>query len=93
MKVTLAGAAAPTFRIDGQLVVRDGAKLVVDADGFTGGGTWTKIVDVRGGRTGSFDPANITLTGKGVAIVQNRTGDASGTIWLKKIRGIAVSIR
>ena len=90
IKVTLADGALPTFRIGGRLTVRGDARLVVDATGFRSGVRWTKIVDVGGGRTGSFDPANISLLGDG-EIVQNRSGDATGSIWLRKAKGFCVS--
>ena len=91
LKVTLADGAVPTFKVDGKLTVCDGAKLVVDAEGFTGGEKWTKIIDVGGGRTGSFDPANIEFSGKG-RIVQSRAGDASGSIWLNHPDGCCLII-
>ena len=91
LKMTLADGARPTFRIDGALTVRGDAKLVVDASDFNGNDRWTKIIDVGGGRTGSFDPANITLVGEG-RIVQDRRGDSTGSIWLERPRGFAVIV-
>ena len=82
----------PTFRIDGRLTVCDGAKLEVDASSFASSNIWAKVVDVRGGRTGSFDPANITLTGDG-RIVQDRRGDSTGSIWLYRPRGMILTFR
>ena len=92
LKVTLADGAVPTFRIDGRLTVCDGAKLEVDASSFASSNIWAKVVDVRGGRTGSFDPANITLTGDG-RIVQDRRGDSTGSIWLYRPRGMILTFR
>ncbi len=91
LKVTLADEAMPTFRIDGALTVHGDAKLVVDAKDFNGDDCWTKIIDVRGGRTGSFDSANITLIGQG-EVVQNRSGDSTGSIWLRRSKGFQVII-
>ena len=90
LRVTLADGAVPTFRIDGRLTVCDGAKLEVDAAALANTNVWAKVVDVRGGRTGSFDPANITLTGEG-RIVQSRRGDSSGSIWLYRPRGMILT--
>ena len=92
LKVTFAGATAPTFRIDGRLTVCAGAKLVVDTSDFRGDGYWTKLIDVRGGRTGSFDPANITVVGYG-DIVQTRSGDSTGSIWLHRGKSFRMIIR
>lgn len=89
VKVTLADGAMPTFRIDGALTVRGDAKLVVEASNFNGNDRWTKLIDVRGGRTGTFDPANVTLVGRG-EVIQDRPGDATGSIWLRRDKGFQV---
>ena len=93
LKVKIADGAIPTIRVTNSLIVYDGAKLVVDATGLTGDeNLWVKIVDVVGGRTGSFDPANITVVGKG-EIVQNRSGDSTGSIWYHRKGGFVLTYR
>lgn len=75
--------------VSGTLTVSAGAKLEVDSTAYEGSAVWIKLVDCAT-RTGSFDPADITLTGQG-EVKQNRNGDQD--IWLYLQRGTLIGVQ
>ena len=95
LKLTLVGNTPPSVKIADKLVVREGAKLVVDATDFTGTQVWTKLVSC-GSRTGSFSAGDITVIGgedvRG-SLVFNKSADSTGSIWWYRPKGTAVVIR
>jgi hypothetical protein len=70
------------------LVICAGAKLEVDTTAYQGKAVWIKLADCAT-RTGSFDPANITVTGSG-EVKQDRNNDQD--IWLYFRRGTMIGI-
>lgn len=78
------------------LVVADGAKLEVDATNYTGDEKWIKLVDCKR-RIGSFAADDITISGRHALgqyeIVQNKAGDATGSVWLHCRSGAMLIIR
>ena len=88
LRCTLGASSAGTFRVAGEMVVGDGARLVVDASKYSGQ-SWVKIVNADS-RTGSF--SDIEVIGGG-AVVQSREGDSSGSIWYRAGRGAILTIK
>ena len=93
LRFRLSGSTPPTFTVTRHLRVSEGSKLVVDARDFTfpAGQQYVKLVSCAT-RYGSFAPEDVTLLGRGVEVVQSRTGDPN-SIWLRKIRGFTISFR
>jgi hypothetical protein len=93
LRFRLSGSTPPTFTVTRHLRVSAGSKLVVDAQDFTfpAGQNYVKLVSCVT-RYGSFAPEDVTLLGRGVEVVQSRTGDPN-SIWLRKIRGFTISFR
>jgi hypothetical protein len=77
-----------TLTASSNLVIYSGAKLEVDTTAYQGNAVWIKLVDCAT-RTGSFDPANITITGKG-EVKQSRNNDQD--VWLYFRRGTMIGI-
>jgi hypothetical protein len=77
-----------TLTASSNLVIYSGAKLEVDTTAYQGNAVWIKLVDCAT-RTGSFDPANITITGKG-EVKQSRNNDQD--VWLFFRRGTMIGI-
>ena len=77
-----------TLTASSNLVICTGAKLEVNTTAYQGKAVWVKLADCVT-RTGSFDPANITITGKG-EVKQNRSSDQD--VWLFFRRGTMIGI-
>jgi T5SS/PEP-CTERM-associated repeat protein len=77
-----------TLTASSNLVIYTGAKLEVDTSAYQGKAVWIKLVDCAT-RTGSFDPANITITGQG-EVKQSRNNDQD--VWLFFRRGTMIGI-
>ena len=89
LRCALGASGAGTFRVKGELAVEAGAKLVVDARDYTGQPVWVRLVNADS-RTGDF--SDVTVLGRG-EVVQNRQGDATGSVWLYVPRGFGLIIR
>ncbi len=77
-----------TLTASSNLAICAGAKLEVDTRAYQGKGVWVKLADCAT-RTGSFDPANITITGQG-EVKQDRNNDQD--VWLYFRRGTMIAI-
>jgi hypothetical protein len=77
-----------TLTASSNLVICAGAKLEVDTTAYQGKAVWVKLADCAL-RTGSFDPADITITGLG-EVKQDRNNDQD--IWLFFRRGTMIGI-
>ena len=77
-----------TLTASSNLVICAGAKLEVNTTAYQGNAVWVKLADCVT-RTGSFDPANITITGLG-EVKQNRNNDQD--VWLLFRRGTMIGI-
>jgi len=78
------------------LVIADGAKLEVDTTEYAGGEKWIKLVNCKR-REGSFAASDITVVGRHpeggeYEIVQDKTGDSSGSIWLHRKTGCLIIV-
>jgi hypothetical protein len=76
-----------TLTVTNQLQIAAGAKLQVDMTGFKEQG-WFKLVNCKT-RAGSFDMANITVTGGAGEVVQTRDED----IYLRLTRGTLIYVK
>ena len=86
LHVDLGTSGPGTLTASGTLSIYSGAKLEVDSRAYKGSAVWVRLVDCAT-RTTSFDPANITVTGKGV-VRQDRNED----IWLYYQRGTTLLV-
>jgi hypothetical protein len=86
LRCELGTAGLGSLTASGNLAIYPGAKLEVDSRAYRGGAVWIKLADCAT-RTGSFDPANITVTGQGV-VRQDRDED----LWLYIQRGLLIAI-
>ncbi len=77
-----------TLTASSNLVICAGAKLEVNTTAYQGKAVWVKLADCVT-RTGSFDPANITITGQG-EVKQDRNNDQD--VWLFFRRGTMIGI-
>ena len=77
-----------TLTASSNLVICAGAKLEVNTTAYQGKAVWVKLADCAT-RTGSFDLANITITGQG-EIKQDRNNDQD--IWVFFRRGTMIGI-
>ena len=78
------------------LIVADGAKLEVNATDYVGDAKWIRLVNCKR-RVGSFAASDITVVGdhpRGgeYEIVQDKTGDSSGSIWLHRKTGSLIIV-
>ena len=89
LRCTLGASGAGTFRVNGDLEVEAGTKLVVDAREYAGQSVWVRLVNADS-RTGDF--SDVTVLGRG-EVVQNRSGDATGSVWLYRPHGFGMVIR
>jgi hypothetical protein len=86
LRFELGATGLGTLTAGGALHIYPGAKLEVDTTAYTGGEARIKLVDCVT-RSGSFDPANITVTGKGYV----RQDEAD--IYLQFQRGTMLMVR
>lgn len=89
LRFELGANSLGTLTASSNLLIYAGAKLEVDTQAYHGDDVWVKLVDCVA-RTGSFDPANITVTGPG-EVKQDRNNDQD--IWLYFQRGTLFSIQ
>ena len=77
------------------LVVASGAKLEVDVSDYAGEDRWVKLIGCKR-REGSFGAGDVTVVGKcergTCEVVQNRAGDATGSVWLHVRRGSIIMV-
>ncbi len=88
LRCELGAEGLGTLTASSNLVICAGAKLEVNTTAYQGKAVWVKLADCVT-RTGSFDPANITITGLG-EVKQDRNNDQD--VWLFFRRGTMIGI-
>ena len=86
---------AGSLTTQNKLVVASGAKLEVDVTDYAGEDRWVKLIGCKS-REGSFAAADVSIIGRcesGMCeVVQDRAGDATGSVWLHVRRGAIIMV-
>jgi len=91
LSLALGSTTAPTFKVNGKLVIGSGSVLEVDASQLSSSVHRIKLIDCAT-RSGEFTESNCIVTGDTSLKVRNGFGKDAASIYLVRRRGLLITI-